>query len=221
MSGDPAGDSGRRSGPARRTEPAAPTTRHARPTRERIIDAALDLFGARGVDSVSLDEIAGSVGVRKQTLLYWFASKDDLVLATVARTADELVIAAEAAARRAGAGFERIEALVGVVFRAAVRRPALLGLVRELHRLPPVASAGLLERLAPVTRRAERWLSSEMEAGRLRRADPAMLIPLIYATVVGAATEPVALQATGWHPGLQRLRHLRRELLAYLRAALV
>jgi TetR/AcrR family transcriptional regulator len=49
------------------------------PTRQRILDAALDLFGTRGVDAVSLDEIARSVGVRKQTVLYWFASKDELV----------------------------------------------------------------------------------------------------------------------------------------------
>ena len=50
-----------------------------RTTRERILDAALDLFGARGVDAVSLDEIARHVGVRKQTVLYWFDSKEVLV----------------------------------------------------------------------------------------------------------------------------------------------
>ena len=41
-----------------------------RTTRERIMDAAIDLFGAKGVDAVSLDEIARHVGVRKQTVLY-------------------------------------------------------------------------------------------------------------------------------------------------------
>jgi AcrR family transcriptional regulator len=48
-------------------------------TRERILDRSIDLFGTKGVDAVSLDEIARQVGVRKQTVLYWFASKDDLV----------------------------------------------------------------------------------------------------------------------------------------------
>ncbi len=55
----------------------------ARPTRDRILDAALDLFGSRGVDGASLDDIAVLVGVRKQTVLYWFASKDDLVMEVV------------------------------------------------------------------------------------------------------------------------------------------
>ena len=50
-------------------------------TRSRILEAALDLFGSRGVEAVSLDEIARTVGVRKQSLLYWFASKDDLAVA--------------------------------------------------------------------------------------------------------------------------------------------
>mgnify|MGYP001130271986 FL=1 len=45
-------------------------------TRDRILAASLDLFGTRGVDAVSLDEIARTVGVRKQTVLYWFESKD-------------------------------------------------------------------------------------------------------------------------------------------------
>ncbi|MCH9836734.1 TetR/AcrR family transcriptional regulator, partial [bacterium] len=48
-------------------------------TRDRIIGVSVDLFGSRGVDAVSLDEIAREVGIRKQTVLYWFASKDALV----------------------------------------------------------------------------------------------------------------------------------------------
>ncbi|MBV1893097.1 MAG: TetR/AcrR family transcriptional regulator, partial [Ilumatobacteraceae bacterium] len=40
-----------------------------RSTRERVLDVALDLFGSRGFDAVSLDEIARTVGVRKQTVL--------------------------------------------------------------------------------------------------------------------------------------------------------
>ena len=53
------------------------------PTRVRILTAATDLFGLRGVDAVSLDQIATEVGVAKQTLLYWFPSKDELVEAVL------------------------------------------------------------------------------------------------------------------------------------------
>ena len=57
-------------------------------TRERILDVSLDAFGSRGVDAVSLAEIARLVGVRKQTVLYWFASKGELVEAVLEDVAD-------------------------------------------------------------------------------------------------------------------------------------
>ena len=59
-----------------------------------------DLFGTRGVDAVSLDEIARDVGVRKQTVLYWFESKDALVDEVLAVAAAELVVVIDAALRR-------------------------------------------------------------------------------------------------------------------------
>jgi AcrR family transcriptional regulator len=70
-------------------------------TRDRILEVSLDLFGSRGVDAVSLDEIARVVGVRKQTVLYWFASKDELVEAVLANVSTELVVVIEAAVRAA------------------------------------------------------------------------------------------------------------------------
>ncbi|MFM7410751.1 MAG: TetR/AcrR family transcriptional regulator, partial [Actinomycetota bacterium] len=108
-----------------------------KPTRERILEEALDRFGTSGIDATSLDDIARGVGVAKQTLLYWFPSKEELVVAVLQRVADELVVEVGAAVRSAPHGFARVEAAVMAVFRPAVRRPALLGLVRELNRLSP------------------------------------------------------------------------------------
>ncbi|MEZ5218083.1 MAG: TetR/AcrR family transcriptional regulator [Ilumatobacteraceae bacterium] len=193
-----------------------PTTR---PTRERILDASLDAFGSRGVEAVSLDDIAGAVGVRKQTVLYWFPSKDHLVAAVLERSADELEVAIEAAVRQSGEGFARVEAVVDAAFRSAVRRPALLGLVRELHRLGPALSDRVVERLSPFAARAKEFLAEEMDAGRMRRADPQLVVALAYATITGVATEPEALRAVGWEPSPAGLRRLRRELVGLARRA--
>ncbi len=195
-------------------------TKPLAPTRLRILDAALDLFGSRGFEAVSLDEIAVSVGVAKQTVLYWFASKDELLRGVVAHTSEELIAAVEAAARNSGEGFSGIEAVVKAVFRPAVRRPALLGLVRELNRLGPDISAVLTAQLGPLVDRAVAWMTAEMQAGRLRRSDPRLTLSLVYATVVGVATEPEALRMFGWEANATGLRRLRAELLAFLRAAL-
>ena len=190
-------------------------------TRDRILDAALDSFGARGVDAVSLDEIAGVVGVRKQTVLYWFASKDELVEAVLATVASELVVVIEAAVRSASDDpLDRIDAVVRAVFRTALRRPALLGLVREVNRLGSAQVDWLREWTAPLVARATDYLAEEMEAGRLRRGDPGLIAALGYATVTGIATEPEALGAVGWTADAAGLRALRNELRAFLRAAL-
>lgn len=192
-----------------------------RTTRERILDAALDLFGTRGVDAVSLDEIARDVGVRKQTVLYWFDSKEALVDGVIEKVAAELVIVIDAAVRSAPDDpLDRVDAVVRAVFRPAVRRPGLLGLVREVSRLSQSQADRLSERIAPLVDRAVSYLASEMEQGRLRQGDPKLIAALGYATVTGIATEPEVLRAVGWTANVAGLRALRDELRAFLRAAL-
>lgn len=190
-------------------------------TRLRILDAATDLFGVRGVEAVSLDVIAGEVGVAKQTLLYWFPSKDDLVQAVLESAVLELSVGVEAAIRATTDDpLDRIDAVVKAVFRQAVRRPALLGLVREISRLPAASGDRLHAAFEPLVVRAVGYLRREMDGGRLRRAEPRMVAALCYATVTGIATEPEALRSVGWQPTTADLRSLRTELLAFLRAAL-
>ena len=191
------------------------------PTRTRILEASVELFGARGVDAVSLDEIAAAVGVRKQTVLYWFASKDELVDAVYVEAATQLSVAIEAAVRAApDEPLDRVDSVVSAVFRAAVRTPSLLGLVRELSRLPEGRAEGLRRHLQPLVDRAVDYLDAEMSQGRLRRGDPRLIAVLVSATVTGIATDPEALRAVGWTPSIIALRRLRDELRSFLRAAL-
>jgi AcrR family transcriptional regulator len=50
-------------------------------TRERILNASLDLFIEKGFDKTSLREIAEQLGVTKAALYYHFASKEDILMA--------------------------------------------------------------------------------------------------------------------------------------------
>src|ERR1700726_4997700 len=49
--------------------------------RERILDAAYDLFSQRGIRAVGVNEVIERAGVATATLYRHFASKDELVLA--------------------------------------------------------------------------------------------------------------------------------------------
>jgi AcrR family transcriptional regulator len=135
--------------------------------------------------------------------------------------AGQLVLTTEAAIRAASDDpLERIDAVVRAVFRPAVRRPALLGIVREVSRLPSGHADRLRARIQPMVDRCVAYLGAEMDNGRLRRGDPQLVAALAYATVTGIATEPESLRAVGWQPTPVGLRHLRDELRSFLRAAL-
>lgn len=189
-------------------------------TRERALDAALASFAARGYEATSLDALAAELGVRKQTILYYFASKEALLTAVVDRSAGELSAALESALARAGPGWARVEAVVRSVFRLAARRPELLGLLREVSRLGPPAATRLADALEPLVDRAREFLEAEMAGGTMRRQDARLLLLSAYSTVIGVATEVEVLRALGVEPTPRSLARRRRELLAFLRSAL-
>ncbi len=190
-------------------------------TGERILDQALDSFGSRGYDVTSLDALAHDLEISKQTILYWFPSKEALMAAVIARSADELSDVLESALTNAGEGWDRVEAIVRSVFRLAARRPALLGLLREVARLGPPAATQMTEALDPLVARATGFLSDEMDAGRMRKSDPRLLLLAMYSTVIGMVTEVEVLRALGEEPTARSLVRRRTDVLDLLRSALV
>ena len=190
-------------------------------TRARVLDAALSSFGRRGFEATSLDAIAADLGLRKQTILYYFPTKDSLLQGVIDASADELIVELERTLARAGDGWGRVEAVVRKVFRLAARRPALLGFLREVSRLGPPASLQLVDRLDPLVKRAQGFLEEEMAAGRLRPRDPGLVLIAAYSVVMGVATEVEVLGALGQEQTLRSLVRRRNDLLALLRDALV
>lgn len=59
-------------------------------TREKIIDAAMDIVRSQGVGRITLDEAAKVAGVSKGGVLYHFRSKDDLIRAMIQRLIDQM-----------------------------------------------------------------------------------------------------------------------------------
>jgi AcrR family transcriptional regulator len=203
----------------RKAAGAAPTADGS--TRERVLDAALASFGTKGFDATSLDQLAAELGVRKQTILYYFSTKVDLLDAVVDRAALDLTEALQDAVDRAGPGFARVEAIVRSVFRLAMRRPELLGLLREVSRLGPPTATRLTDALDPLVQSATAFLEAEMDAGRMRDCDARLLLLSVYSTVLGVATEVEVLRAVGIEPTLRSTAARRRELLNFLRSALL
>ena len=190
-------------------------------TSERIIDAALVSFATRGYEASSLDALAVGLEIRKQTILYWFPSKEILLEAVIDHSAIELSSALEEALASAGGGWARVEAVVRSVFRLAARRPELLGLVREMGRLGTPAATRFVAALDPLVRRASEFLEAEMDAGHMKRHEPRLLLLAIYSTVTGMLTEVEVLRAFGEEPTARSLVRRRNEILELLRSALL
>jgi AcrR family transcriptional regulator len=190
-------------------------------TRSRLLAEAIRLFGARGFDATSLDAVARAAGVRKQTLLYYFPTKDALLDACVidasARVATTLTEALEAET----SGSRKAEAVVHALFSLAAEWPEFPQFVREASRLGPAVVERFAAVLEPLRLRALAFLANGMIEGQIRRQDPALVLFTLYTAVVGSITEAGVLRAVvGEDQSLTALHQREREVLAFVRNAL-
>lgn len=198
------------------------------PTRQRILDTALTSFGTTGVDGTSLDALARELGIRKQSILYYYPSKTELFRAVVDYAADTfiaeldaIVLDPQTEANDLGDVWAQVEGTVRVVFRLALRRPALLGLLREASRPGSDVAVQLTGRLSNHIQVAHHSLEIALKEGRVIGGDAQLLLFSLYSTIMGVATEVEVLRAMGIEPSLRSLTERRSELLRFLRAALL
>ena len=93
-----------------------PATRREREREERrnaILDAAEDVFLAKGFVDTTMDEVAAGAELSKGTLYLYFKNKDELYVATCLRTLRRIVELYEAVAQGEGSGLETLRELGG------------------------------------------------------------------------------------------------------------
>lgn len=190
--------------------------------RREIITEAVRAFGARGYDGTTLDQVAEAVGVRKQSVLYYFPTKEDLFSACVAELSARVGVALSAALSSTDdLGWGRAEAVIKAVFALATEWPEFPGFVREASRHSPSVVQRVVGELDPLRKRAIAFLERGMQEGEFRRQDPVLLLFTIYTAVVGSLTEAGVLRAVGGgKPSRVALAKREQELLSFVRAAL-
>jgi AcrR family transcriptional regulator len=139
-------------------------TLRAADTRARILEAAFHAVATFGLSRLTVDDVARLAGVSRQTVYRYFDSKDDVVIALVAREEETFLDGV----RRAHARHDRLEDATGeaVLFclRTAREHP-LLG--RLLASEPEVLLPYLTTRAGAVVARARQVLE-ELASGRSR-----------------------------------------------------
>jgi AcrR family transcriptional regulator len=134
-------------------------------TRQAILDAAEELFGARGFEGTSLRELTSRAGVNLAAVSYHFGSKEGLAQAALARRFDPINrerlrrLDALEAASDAGANLEPREIMKAflepVLEAGGCTDPS--GMCRMFGRImaeqPPFLMGFLHERFGPIARR--------------------------------------------------------------------
>jgi AcrR family transcriptional regulator len=88
-------------------------------TRERILDGTERLLGRLGYQKTTMDDLAREAGVSKRTLYFYFASKEEIALASIDRIVERLCARLQEIAAGAGDPVTRLRAmlLTRVLFR--------------------------------------------------------------------------------------------------------
>ncbi|MCY3573121.1 MAG: TetR/AcrR family transcriptional regulator [Chloroflexi bacterium] len=104
------------------------------PTRERILDAALNIFSAKGFHDTKLDEIVAEGSVSKGSIYFHFPNKEKLFIALVDQFADLIERRAKEAIAQEAPGMQRVRAALEAVLETfgKYRRPAKLLLVQAV-----------------------------------------------------------------------------------------
>ena len=194
----------------------------------QIRAAATKLFATHGYEGVSLQSIADSVGVAKQTLLYHYPSKDVLRRAVIENVLDHWRRTLPAMLQAVTSGRRRFNALTEelVRFFDSDRDRARL-LARELLDNPSDTKRLMIESLRPWILLVAEYIREGQKIGLIRgNVDPESyvlhVIVLVIATVANLSTVSMALAPDGSAGSSKRgqeERHLA-ELVRLTRTAL-
>ena len=93
------------------------------PTRERLLQAARQQFAEKGFYGASLAQVAGSVGLTKQVLLYHFKRKEDLYRAVLEKVTARLSEFVETTLARNDAPAQQMENIMLGLYDTARDHP--------------------------------------------------------------------------------------------------
>ncbi|WP_097991832.1 TetR family transcriptional regulator [Streptomyces sp. f51] len=107
-------------------------------SRQRILDAAVEIAGERGYEGTSIAAVSAACGLPASSIYWHFKDKDDLIAAVIERSFDTWLAAFELPGEETGTPLERVTAVAGNVARSLVDAPDFLrlGLMLALERRP-------------------------------------------------------------------------------------
>ena len=165
--------------------------------REQILDAALTVFGSKGVDAATMKDVAAAAEVTPGLLYHYFDSKEALSLAVTTDRGfltelrelltDSTERPAAVVLREVAAGFDRIlreQVALVALFMSGISNPRI--------------RAGLDEVLLETQQMLGDYLAARVAVGELRPHDSYTLVVLLFNAcafghLVGRPVDPAAV----------------------------
>ncbi len=162
---------------------------HARTTKKEVVAAfrtgeilaaAHRLMGDKGVDALTMDEIAQAAGVAKGTIYLYFQSKDELIQAMLSQVGEALAREVEAVVAKPLSPPEKLQLLVALFLHKVEKEHVLFPLyLRELVRYKTGRETSLTPKLRELEDRIMGQLTSLFAEGmaeaRFIQAEPRLL----------------------------------------------
>jgi AcrR family transcriptional regulator len=189
-----------------------------RTARERVLETALQLVGRRGLNELSMDDLATTAGVSRATVYRLFPGKAALFGELIREFSPWEPVADVIDAMSDGDPKEVIPVVAHAIAEAMHDRVGLLlRIVSELRQGNPDTAEGMRQSMARGLPELVGYLNSQMQAGRLREMDPILAIQLLAGPiVVHLLTQPLAHALSGFD--IPQPRVLDQIVHAWLRA---
>jgi TetR/AcrR family fatty acid metabolism transcriptional regulator len=157
-------------------------------TRDRLLQAAMEVFARRGYHGTTVDDIVAESGSSKGAFYHYFPSKQGIFLTLLDRLAETVEAGVEAAIHREEGALAKVEAALGMVLSVAADR-------RELTRILLIESAALGPRFEQsrlgIHRRFAALIQRHLDRAVADGAIPAQDTGLAAAAWIGAINETV------------------------------
>ncbi len=158
-----------------------PATRKRDAKEQDILDAAQDQFAQHGYGGASIESIATTIGMTRHSLLYYFASKEQLYVAVLNRIVDRWLDGMQALS----IGDDPAQAIaqyIAVKMRFSQEQPSGSRVfTQEIIAGAPRYKTLLEQRVKPVLQRDIATFQAWAKAGRIRTLDFMHLMFLLWA----------------------------------------
>ena len=155
--------------------------------RANILDAALRVF-ARSGPSASMSEIAEAAGVSQGLAYRYFASKEEIYYALVARAMQGGLPEVEISRMTTGRPWERLEALLARIVNARREQPEFFQLLYHVlsdDDAPTELRAQMNERGTFLATELHKLIVEGQAAGEIAQGDPYQLVVALLAYLDG------------------------------------